>query len=1626
MKKTQNHLYRNFGSNNAGESRLVFVAEKFTEKGPSPTGFEKKEKEKVRRLDVSSLRLAYEAEKSKRGAMETQLLQAMRSEKMEKEKPENQLTASDLETMAKEIEKNGKLSEKTKTLISNKIRLIDAWLAHEVKKPIFNSTNEKEYPEEAAIKKTIRDLLDGKYEKQLLEERKAKQSFEPAAQRTFREYGKRVEGYIATGNALETLTHNPRYETVRKGYESAVNGLILKSPEFAIFRETNDHIDSSRVATEYRQLFLSLMYTETDNFKTDFTFGKGFGNDPEKNKANYPDLYEIWIKNNGGMELFERKGSLSQQVSRLKSGLTQLSTGISGSPELNNLKVPDIATADPTTLENADQNIKDIKSFLHTHRDKRGRGSLGAFDKNYEQDQKTLDQLLELAEQQKKQIIASEALKAFEGGFKASELEGQGNQQKAMEMCLQKFKKAQEIVDGIWKDSNLSGTYNPEVKRMLIAQIYKNGVSGFEMRDGKPAFKDYTPYYSSVLRMIANSGHFNQNLSTPLSVEKVEFLAIAVKNGLEMAKLDEIVRNQRQDTSLNTAEAKKALSETKSPVEFPEPLRKLFDAKKNGGDVSGAVNGLPENYKRLLDNVGNPKNNLSELRKALFNNEVEKLAALSGQYGNWLNGMTRVEMDKIIQDIDSVGSMSAPQTLPNPAIGNYVANEIKLRENEALASKIEAYLKNPDAPDSQTWITAEREKVRGGKEVGDAHSIGIVYKTMELHGRGQERMMANVMDIEFRGIYESYQKEMAKNPRLATANWTELFQSNNPEDRKALIELLKKIIPQGKEGGKEDFIFMLESMENEDLLKQLGRNDVEKNDPKATALSMLGLIKAQIEKEEKKTAATKTKELEYASRLEGKTLTDYVTDTIGTTWQMAVGPGNKPAERIAAIFLFYMAFKMGSKAFGEHPGTTGNLMRLGLGTLAADMIAKRISGKGLIERLNAHNIANSFEGTDVAALVKHSREIADSKEIAGISINEEQQHEALSQMKKVPFRKLVEWYKSVEVSKNNLKPAKGQTDLFKALRPAISTTAIFEHGKHPNLDADLVGRVAIYKMMKGLFDYAGNQDGIGKDADQYGLRSLEARWVQPLEPKGTAEVAGRRYTRWMPPESLLKDYRGNPDKLTWETVMNVEITLSDALQTVDDNWMDQSVKMAERASAAAAEVVRVDILPPTRAKVEEYMDKARYEWGPEAKKWIGDLADAGATKAYFVKERLVLEYGAHKVEIGRMVDKHVELAKRVIPLPFELIVAVDNWAIDFGNTSLNKLLGILKTKYGEEIPVPLMEQDLDSGLMTNPTYRSYFGEEYADHFAEAVNDPNHLHIDESGVSATASRMLNETIAKLGLSPGDANRLISQQNSLSKIGPIAYYVSEVGIGEVPVAIQNDPYKSTLFMKARAEEKARNELKKALKDSGKDISKYDDAYFDKFLYSITDVSKVGKGGPGQPEKFYSFYRMPLAESMEVFRKNTGKWMDSEDPRNLKDYPPFIADPEKGTIMNLVSAFGRNLDTIKPLAKYLGIPSIQALRLITNIMGAIRSGVNARKYPGLRDFLSNFTLSEDQKVKLDEMFGTAAFEMWALSAKYGSGEIVDKKGTIKGKVDSATAEKNRLNYERPMPVAPPKKTK
>ena len=92
----------------------------------------------------------------------------------------------------------------------------------------------------------------------------------------------------------------------------------------------------------------------------------------------------------------------------------------------------------------------------------------------------------------------------------------------------------------------------------------------------------------------------------------------------------------------------------------------------------------------------------------------------------------------------------------------------------------------------------------------------------------------------------------------------------------------------------------------------------------------------------------------------------------------------------------------------------------------------------------------------------------------------------------------------------------------------------------------------------------------------------------------------------------------------------------------------------------------------------------------------------------------------------------------------------------------------------------------------------------------------------------------------------------------------------------------------------------------------------------------------------------------------------------------------------------------------------------------MSAIRSGVNARKYPGLRDFLSNFTLSEDQKVKLDEMFGTAAFEMWALSAKYGSGEIVDKKGTIKGKVDSATAEKNRLSYERPMPVAPQKKTK
>ena len=1692
MKNTFKHPYRDSDFQTLGASRLVFA------KGETPS-VSTEQKEKAKETDPNKLQDIYEARKAEKEKMESDFRKALQDEKFA-EYPEGQFRAEHVSAMEMEITRDGKLLDSTKDLIKAKIELIQSWMKEEKIEPSMleaNKKNEFKYKEEAIVKNKILSYLqNAKYETCLASYVEAGNEFIPAGKKVFDGYKAKADLYTSTEKGLEGLKGSQNYQITETAFDSAVNGLLRSKPEFSVFREDREHIESNKVAKEYRQLFMSLMYTETNKFDKSFPFGPDFDiDDADKNRTSFPDLYKIYYdKNGGGEKLYAEKTADEGRVIDLKKAIKPVRSGLEAQLGLSTL--PNLNT-DPQNKEDADKNIKAINTTLKFQNDKKGQtpGGLGAFETTYQSDRENLNAMLKLAEAQLLLVdFKKNKMEPFEKGFTTRSMSDGGKmQQEAMEMCVQKFKKALDIVEGTWKEAKLADSFSPELKRLLIVQIYKNGLNRVEMVNGKPVFIDTD--YGSVLLELMRSNKFNQN-TEHLNGDQVGFVTMAVNLASNIDRVDAKVAFDKNDKALNTPEVEAYVDAEKAFCGLPLFLQKLMEAKRPGGDIAKAWTELPTPIQSLFDNKGDLKAYVPQLLTALTNRSErgeEKILALEKDYGvrmeknEWDQIKNNIQMAQAAVELSRVReakktAYEAALNAKNPDLQNktkaYVANEIRLMHGNAIFQSLKDYLKDPESPESKNWFALNRDVMEknpsGKKRLIDSNDVSLTYNSMELQSRSIERKMEMLMDIEMRGLYENYEREVKKDPeRFRIENWMRLF-NGTKEDRKALIGFLKSVIPNDEAGGKKDLLFILNNMENEDTMTLLGMGPREKNDPRFVALSVMNLISVHIGEVKKRIDKSDPKKEEYENRMDGKTISDYLMKQVNATWQMLAGSGSKPADRIAGGLLLYMAYKSLRTAFGDKPGPYGNLLKLGLVATVADLIVKRQTGKSILEYVNVHSIANSFEGTPEAALVQFNKNIGESEEVKGISINEEQQHEALRQMKNVPFGKLTEWYKTVSLTGGGLRPKKGEPDLFKKLTPAIQTDVIYGHKKHPNLEPDLVGRAAVFKMMKGLFTYMGNQDGHASDnAAEYGLRAAEARWIRPLQPKGTPEVPGD--TKWRPTPEFMAPYKGNPDKLDWETVMHIEVRQEDAMKTVGANWIDRSYNAGGDLAQAAADLFRVDIVAPTRAKMQEYLVSARNQWGPEAKQWILELGETGATQVSFAKDRVILEYGAHKDEAGRIIGQHIELVKTATVSVFKLAIGGEQILLNLADKTINQMGGILQTKFGNEIQIPLMTDDPNPTMVftpippnprgltpkeragdpnaLNPYYKDYFGEIFAPRFGEALrNGARPQPTPSAGPTNRNYYVENNELA----SDGRTN-----------LGPIAYTMVRFDTNDLAPEEKTSPYDITLNLHKKVEEQARKEImvnieaqidadlraqieaqidadlraqvvsnqisssevpgrkakmmaeqissSKVQERKAKTMADYKEPYLKKYLVPITTVMKVGARGPSHPEAIFAFYRMPLANSREYQMKEKigGEWMDSHDPRWLKDRPAFLADSSKGTIMNIVAAYGADISKLATVARVVGFPAAEILRLLTAVTTFARNSVNGTQHPRVRAMLSALTLDEGTKKTIDEYCGTAAVGLFALSAYYGGGQAVDKNGRVTGTVNDATAKAHQNAY-------------
>ncbi len=870
---------------------------------------------------------------------------------------------------------------------------------------------------------------------------------------------------------------------------------------------------------------------------------------------------------------------------------------------------------------------------------------------------------------------------------------------------------------------------------------------------------------------------------------------------------------------------------------------------------------------------------------------------------------------------------------------------------------------------------------REGKETSTrlSQALALDYDILNLHGRGVEGLLAETMGINLNGVYRAYVEYMKTHPELSSERWNDLLHSANPEDREAFVTMLQNILPEDKTGGKALLLYTLKGMGGDDpVMEQLLRKHISPNDAQVASLGILGIIKANIDLNAERGERTVAQGKEYASRLGGATLSDKLTGGIGKVWEMLTAPGRPIGERIAAAAVFYMAYEAGTKAFGDNPGLSGNLLKAGLLYFVADKVKKEFTGSGIMESFDVASISNAFQGTIEAAQVKSGKEI---REEGAIKISEDQHYEALKQMNKVPFRKLMEWYRHVSADKEGrLLPKRGERDDFKKFK--INTAAIAEHDKNESLDPQLVGREAVFKAMKSFFAYVGAKAG---QNEVYGMNALEARWKRPIEG-AHMEAAGKRYTEWMPPRELLNKYKSNPDALTWATVMESETEMKDVTATIGDNWQGKLGEWFKKAAEAAGEFTRERLVGPSVEGVREFIQNYRHEYGPAIKTLAEDAVRYGAAEVHLGKQYVTLVYRSNEPELLRFLQKHVELAKTGVGLPFRIAVPLYNEVFDFAVTGIKQVERILVEKYGKDLP-PTPAGIIGNGneffrenTVSNPNiYAKGLGMAYNKQFKKAWNSENHYQeAQESQYQGDAKAVFDS---------------ITDDNLKKRIkgleSGVAYMAVEIGPAETTdLAPGLSPAMRAMEMHIKAVDKA----KKLIIEKNPNEA-YTDSDFNQYLVDITSVQKTSTEG-AQPEKLYVFFRMPLRHSVEYQMKENKTWSDSYNQRNLKDRFPFLVDPNESLAANLIRAFGSH-GTLNNVLSTLSAPA--RLTLAEMIRGANYLTVEAsQKIAAVANqpAIAREGLNEAQKIYLDELLGSAAVGdgasgTFAMSDYYSSNE-------------------------------------
>jgi hypothetical protein len=1006
------------------------------------------------------------------------------------------------------------------------------------------------------------------------------------------------------------------------------------------FKMDRNGKESDQALRENKELFLSILASQTDNFKKgSFPLGDRFQNEPEDNKKNFPFIYHEFVEKNGGEKATREKSEWEVKVGQAETKANKadrnnipaaVTTLVTANAALNLIDRTD-ATHIPFNSNNlSEYNLNLAKAIEQMVEDVKGK-KVGLRDilkrDPNNQDTKTsvqsgldsCDTLIKNLESVHQLALATKELREWEGkldkvenGFTREKLDTIENRKLLIEWSMGQFLKAREIVDEAYgpKGENAQGLIHPTARRELIAMVFDQGVSRYRKNnDGTETYEDSNANdYRWMLSKAYQSPYFNSlRQNKHLDAENRDFLILARYANKALAR-EGVLKNTIDELSQIDVLFKANATD-------PNATKRLADFNKN------SWSGTPLTATDIPNQITIFGDRLK--LNAEFRTKVETIMARKP--ASDMEKDLNAYKDDMRRDISGL-------------IGN---------------------LKN----DPETY------KAIMGSDKGliddfskKMENVEIYYNSMDYNEKSRSNFM-EMMGIDMIRLYGNYLDYLKVDKDMKVDQWDNFLLKDGNVDR--LAKMFEVVIPEGKtNNGKADFIKSLQTLHG----TYPNKTTPENMNGQSVVVRMYECLKAEIIQREKLSDKEAQEDAQVKSQLEGMTFGDKITEYGHSVINMAIGPGQSLANRAAGIAMIVMAWKLISRAYkGEKDDKLGQALRyLGLAG-ATELMIKHVTGAGVLDRFKITGVANAMKGTYEGVLLNRGK---------NLDISSDEHARALAEIKHVPMKSLLEWYRN---STPAGLPITGQDNFPKEIN--ISN---FVRGMNlKQQDEKLRGRFVVKQVMKNFLGYVGEKK---QGDDNTGATILNEEWIKPAEDENfnldKATKADIRFDKGV----ILDGFkRNNLKSLTWDEVVKAEIKLDDLDAVNEGSWLSVLERNASAAVKKGSEILRQDIMDPGSAAFTRNYERLSARYGLAIK----DLPKNLYVMAEEKKDELVVwwENGQTPIRIRRTAENMYRVIETAALVPFLGTAQAAELTSDTLLGLVNKLNDRRKEFFGEAFKV---------------------------------------------------------------------------------------------------------------------------------------------------------------------------------------------------------------------------------------------------------------------------------------------------------------------------------------------------